>query len=91
MLRPTEDVRFNDLRYNPMLSASIAGLAFGIYYFLLPMIGACAAKTKSKCLLVPLQSKTFRSSLIEIQQQNSNVLVPRYVAIGYVIRSRSKK
>jgi len=61
MLRPTEDVRFNDIRYNQMLPASIVGLAFGIYFLLLPMIVACAAKTKSKCLLVSLQSKHFKS------------------------------
>jgi len=47
-----DDPRLNDIRYNPMLPVSIAGIAFAIYFILLSTIPACAAKTKSRCLTI---------------------------------------
>ena len=50
MVQYRDDIRLNDIRQNPLLPIAIAGLTFGVYFFVLAIVTACAAKAKSRCM-----------------------------------------
>jgi hypothetical protein len=45
-----DDIRLNDIRNNPLLPIAITGLTFGVYFVVLAIVTACAAKSKSRCM-----------------------------------------
>ncbi|XP_057379306.1 uncharacterized protein LOC130701364 isoform X1 [Daphnia carinata] len=47
-----DDIRLNDIRNNPLLPIAITGLTFGVYFIILAIVTACAAKAKSRCITI---------------------------------------
>lgn len=50
MVTYTNDVRLNDIRYNALLPIAITGIVFGVFFVLMALVTACAAKAESRCL-----------------------------------------
>lgn len=50
MIQFREDIRLNDIRYNALLPIAITGIVFGVFFVVLALVTACAARSKSRCL-----------------------------------------
>ena len=57
MIHFREDIRLNDIRYNTLLPIAITGITFGVYFFVLALVTACAAKSKNRCLYVDFKQR----------------------------------